>query len=555
MVMIRLIVWIRLGRKNGFEFRDLKSQLLKKRNSLLEVDEAIEYVKDEERKKRWLFALLGIVPLLVILITLFLVLSLNDDSQIIHELRGSGGGIVEDVEEPLPAPIINDTEVVKKKTYSGGGGGGGGSSSPAPEPILIPELPVEPFNETAINQTIPGNETELTNETELDLCENIVCESYCDGATNMINGLCSEGVCEFEDVANSEECGYEEENSYDAPINTTKAENYGFDAVMDATFVIVNDGDEQTIQIMRNSSGVINSREDSLYQMIKSYVVLKDVGESALAESETYRMQNNLYYHLMFNGFLDQWIRITPETNKGLLNQIGISPDYLKDRSMLEDQFEIINDTAFLPIGGDVCNKVFLGKKKPANKFMEVINRLIIWPISKLKYRFGVGYVVSDLVNEGNCHIKIIPDNKIAGEIAESLFVELANSSDAMAERVGFNKYNFAYKKALKDFSLEYEIDNQSRIVRVIMESGFDFNGNMKQKDDNSEDKEENDSEEVVGETDSNGNNKRASFNIKAHILVITDISYGEYSKIVVPEEALNAPELGEFLDSLDVEK
>ena len=69
---IKLVEWIRKGRKESYSFPYLSGELLRKGNPKPQVDEAIQIVKDEEKQnKKWLFFLLGFLPLMIIAFTLF----------------------------------------------------------------------------------------------------------------------------------------------------------------------------------------------------------------------------------------------------------------------------------------------------------------------------------------------------------------------------------------------------------------------------------------------------------------------------------------------------
>ena len=612
MVNSKLVDWIRKGRKENYSFPYLSGELLRKGNPKPQVDEAIQFVKDEEKQnKKWLFFLLGFLPLIIIAFTLFFVFSQDQVPDQAYEIReGFGDESGEEIVEPASAPILSPPEttttpVTPPKKSSGGGGGGGGSSSPEPTPsptpaptdnesevyivFLSPQETVydngsiiisinstgnetwifnEIFNETytgpvskkfkkgkhvlyaftkgdngkskrvnvsfeviskkKVNETTPG--PKVNDSKEKDLCEGIKCGSYCDGTTLYYSGECSEGMCNYKVEENSEDCGYEEPEK---PINITKPTNFGFESVMDSTFIVIDDGTQNTLHLIKNSSGVVDTDNDALYQKITSFAEFKEKGDAALAETELYFLKDNVYQHLMFDE-MDLWIKITPQTDKGLLNQLGLHPQLFKDQSGLDEQFNLINNTEFLPVDGDKCNQVFLAKKPSSNGFMNLINRMIIWPISKLKYKFGAGNVIKEKPRkEERCRIKIIADKKVVEGIAEKLFEQIANSSDAMSDFIKYQDYSFSYKKAMKDFDLEYEIDEQSRIVKVIMTSSFDFD----KKSLESKDK---------------GKKKGVPFRTKANITITTDFfGYGEQLPITLTEDARNAIEVGELFDSL----
>ncbi len=377
-----------------------------------------------------------------------------------------------------------------------------------------------------------------------DFCEGVVCEGYCDRTTKHFNGVCVEGKCGYKLEEKSEECGYEEPE--EPIVNITKPNNYAFNAILKGTFMVYDNGLAETIYMIKNSTGVIEDSTDSLSQNIKVIVSMKGTSDKGEAETDTYRMGEMFYQHLMIEDVLDEWVKITPDTDKKALEEFGVSKNYFKDQSKLDSNLDLVNGTEFLPVGGDKCNAVFLAKKKPTNKFMEVINKLIFWPVSKLKYKL-TGNVVAEPkepaeeVKEDKCRIKIIPDKKIADAMAEEMFLEVMNSSDAMAEFVKFNRYSFMFKKALKNFNLEYELNDEGRIIKTVMSSEFDFTEKKLEKK-----KDKGFESELEGEKES------VPFSVKSSIVIETDFfGYGVQEAIALPDEALNATDIGDFLESL----
>ncbi|MFC1685579.1 hypothetical protein ACFLZZ_00995 [Nanoarchaeota archaeon] len=529
MVNMRFVEFIRKGRKKGAKFSSLKEMLLKKKYPKKEVDEAINFVINEERKKKT-FMFIG-TALLIIGIALYF--------SFLYEkpLEGS----VEEIETPdtgevIPAPelsehkngSLNEPKIIESGSSGGGGGGGGGGGFvPAPAPVPDSTSTPETNNETAgTNSTIPLNETtpiEPTNGTE-QINETNTIEPVVDEPEPV------DDEPEPVDDESPEPVEEEEEEEEEEPINLDEQRNYVFRASMKSSFSVEDMGQEETLIILKNSSGMIDVENNDLYQQIKSFAALKSNGERASYFTETYFKDEISYQHLMFNG-INEWIKITPETNKSVLARLGIKEDYFTDQSGLSNQFDLIDESALVPVNKEKCNTVLLAKKKSANKFMDIINRMFLWPMSKLKYKFGIGAVVKENSNKKNekCRIKIVADKKIMQNIAADLFEQTVNNSDAVTGFIKYNQFSFAYKKALKNFELEYELDDQSRISKVTMDSVFDF------------DKKNLEAKEPKG--------RAVPFNTKARIQIITEIfGYNMQSPIVLSPEAQNATEIEEFL-------
>ncbi len=211
-------------------------------------------------------------------------------------------------------------------------------------------------------------------------------------------------------------------------INAAPPQSFESASSYSGNVVLVEDGDTTNFNfVMKAVAAYENDKEINSLDM--DILIESDAfDEPVKIAAEAYNVKGTIYQRFVLEEFgIDQWIKITPDTSKELLEDFGGSAPSFDVQNQLSEDTKFIQNSQVL------------------------------------------------LIDNATRHYRIVPDKKLIAEKAEAMFTVMLGLAPQIQQNFNTQDYNVFYEDAIKTLQIDFWLDEEDRVVRILSAIEMEF--------------------------------------------------------------------------------
>ena len=212
-----------------------------------------------------------------------------------------------------------------------------------------------------------------------------------------------------------------------AEINTTLPETYSSMARVTADVTLTEKSNRDKYSVVLVSANKVDEENNS-YSSMNLQGSSADLSNPISIAMETYIIKPDTYVKVD-SDIIKQWLKITPDSPAGMLNNLGIDPETTQHLFDASQQNKLVNT-------GQVA-----------------------------------------FLNDEKTHIQVILSNETLGELAKMFFTLVTTLDPELKQKYNIERYTPIYAKAFRSTSFEFWLDKDRRLANGTMDFTMVFDG------------------------------------------------------------------------------